>query len=480
MKRTKLVLLVCLISSIAWTLSAQIKITATGTGNTTGHVANLTIDNKGKSPIEINEQTAFIPSEGQYQPYIVTIPRTTLPPGTTTIPLPGYCADVTTPPVPTGDGMPPVDDWIATTPVTRPGPGTVPVDIVEQTVPRFTIESIPGITISTGYTPKPPPAIPGVGLTWPGTDIIVGGVLDPDTDPKSTAPVLIEALQNIANAYDKLRGEGVITTPFSGDPPRERESVIQQTFWFYAAGISGKRYQKEDFNNRVIEQYERNVGIAVSKIPESERNKLDEGVDAFWKTFTAVGVEAKVLQAAESTTITPATTTLDQTKPNSNDPPMLIKDKGKGHECSCDTMEITYTLEIGENEDKEEIVNPNKTQTAKFKTKKDTKVTLKDITVSASNIKEGIEIEYTVSSKLKCKCSDGSKCKELDGVREVKVEHDGTTVPGKKFTLTKLPNDITITVTDTCGETNCKQITCTSIITITIDFKADENKDEKK
>lgn len=278
---------------IAGQTSSAFKVKATGTGQTTGHIANLSIQNNGELPIKTKPESLFIPSGGQYQPYVCEIPGITVPPGETLIiPVDGYCADVFTPPVPSGTTMPPLEDWI---PV---GSGTPLGDLV-SIIPHdpqlpFTPADIPMITVSPGYTPRPTIS-PGMNPTWPGTDKPIGGIIHPGKDPETIAPVLIEAIHNIAKAYDKLSDDGKITTPFSGDPEKEREAVIQQTFWIYTSSLSGKKYEKETFGEKVIKQFETNTGTAIATLPEKDKENLNSGVDEFWKTFTAVGTEAKVL-----------------------------------------------------------------------------------------------------------------------------------------------------------------------------------------
>ena len=56
-----------------------LKVLATGTGQTTGHIANLSITNTTQSTIIINSQTCYIPSDGKYQPYVATIPGISVP-----------------------------------------------------------------------------------------------------------------------------------------------------------------------------------------------------------------------------------------------------------------------------------------------------------------------------------------------------------------------------------------------------------------
>ncbi len=289
-------LLGCPVPSTAQNTS-PVSFSASGTGRTTGHIADLHISNLSDSPVQLTEQTVYIPTGGQYQPYIATIPPVTVPPGATTVPIDGFCADVHTPAVPSGDPMIPTDQWL---PVgTTPGPGGGVPLIPTGPLPVFTPEQIPGILDGPGFTPTNHPTTPGIVPTWPGTDILVGGIIDPVKEPEIFAPVLVKALENIANAYDKLKGEGTVSTPFRGDPEKEREAVIQQTFWIYIASITKDKYAKDQFGTKVIDQFEKTQGVPFSSLPQKDQHDLNAGIDVFWSTFTATGAEAKVLTKSE-------------------------------------------------------------------------------------------------------------------------------------------------------------------------------------
>src|SRR6188768_3503081 len=113
----------------------SLQVTATGTGRTTGHIANLSITNTTGQAVKINPQTCYIPSAGTYQPYVATIPATSVPPGTSSIQVEGYCANVFAQPVPAENPMPPVTDWI---PVMQPGLSIPPGGINIVTTPAVT------------------------------------------------------------------------------------------------------------------------------------------------------------------------------------------------------------------------------------------------------------------------------------------------------------------------------------------------------
>ena len=250
--------------------------TATGTGNTTGHVATLTVTNPTGQPITATIGNFLIPSGGQYQPYIV--PSVTsfpvAPHSTVEVPLTGWCADVFSQPAPFGGALPPFESWA--------NPST---SSLTDFTPSTSVGWIPTQPGGSGFVP-----------TIPGTDQPIGHTIDLNRYPMEAAPLLSGALDAIADAYDRLSQSGSITTPFSGNPEKEREAVIQQTFWKYASALAGKEYSKEDFRANTIRQYESSTGRTFAKQDEKTRQSVENGVNDFWTTFEAVGVEAKVLK----------------------------------------------------------------------------------------------------------------------------------------------------------------------------------------
>ena len=251
---------------------------ATGTGRTTGHIADLTIKNPTNENVAVELNPCFIPSRGQYQPYIclgnysVTVPAN----GSLNTKIFGYCTDIHVPPVPQGQAFPPVNEWIM--------PGSLASGWQPNTVNGW-------IPISSGSLPD------GVIALNPINTLPLGHTINVNKNPTEAAPVLLEAITNISNAYNKLKTEGNITTPFSGNPAKEEESVIQQTFWIYAAALEGKDYEIEDFKNNTIKQFEAGGQKFNTATPQTKSN-VETGIADFWSTFEAVGVEAKVLTLA--------------------------------------------------------------------------------------------------------------------------------------------------------------------------------------
>lgn len=315
---------------------------AKGTGRTTGHVADVTVVNTGDHDVEVRISPCFIPSDGRYQPYVVPeVTTSTIPAKSSAdLPLLGYCADIYLPPVPAGAALPAVSKWVFVSdqPITgfyvladppsvpepmnppprKPKPGApvtagqpsvpepmnpppgkaepVPVPPDEMNPPTHIEPFTPSWTPATqsGWAPGPDG---GATALIPGTDKPLEHTLDINKHPKEAAALLLVALTRIAAAYDKLHDNGTINTPFSSRPDKERESVIQQTFWLYTSELTGKEYKVSNFKDNTVKQFEKGSGRDYQAMKPEEQQPLNQGIAQFWNTFEAVGAEAKVLAA---------------------------------------------------------------------------------------------------------------------------------------------------------------------------------------
>lgn len=338
------------------TPSAPLTFEAKGTGRTTGHIADLTITNKNDFKVEVNFGPYFIPSSGQFQPYIVpAIPNTNVPPnGTVTIPVEGYCTDIHQAPVPSGVSLPGMNEWVRIgNPITETPPNIViPATRVAPPLPEnWKPTLIEGwkplergkemkLEIS-GVDEKIPIRIRNltpniIELTEPGKDTPLGHTLNPQTDPQVAAPFLFEGYKRIELKVIELQNQGAIQTPFSSQPEKERESIIQQTFWIFTAALEGKPYSIIDFTHKTVEQYENTTHKEFVNLPEEQQDQLAEGIEQFWGTFEAVGVQAKVIDSG--------TTTVFQQMPDGNNPR-----RQRSPECKCDSLQVTVTLMDGNN-----------------------------------------------------------------------------------------------------------------------------------
>jgi hypothetical protein len=188
-----------------------------------------------------------------------------LPPGES-VELPvqeGYCLNIYKPPVPAGEPFQPLSSWLSTN--------------VEHPVDTTTILSLKPIRPEILSQPD------NLYLTYPGTRVELPDVFE---DLASAAPLFIGVVQKTREAYDLLKKEGRIDTPFSETPQRERESVIQQVLWVYTSRLDKEPYEQADLQERIESQYLETSG------PTKEI--LQEGGIRFWDSFMLVGTEAKV------------------------------------------------------------------------------------------------------------------------------------------------------------------------------------------
>ena len=263
-----------------------IKAKATGTGQTTGHIADLEISNNTEKEYKTSLGPFYIPSLGQYQPYIVPTPvNVNVPPhAVVNIPINGYCTDIHKPPVGSDEDLPPVKSWI------------IPALITDQWEPDENEGWVPKI-IAVQPSEEKDENLDNIVTLIPGTDQPLTHTIDQYKFPVETAPVLLKAIDLIITAFDSLKNSNNILTPFSGNPDKEREAVIQQTFWIFTSGISGDDYNKEQFEAKMTDQFENKTGRSITKLPKEDKEKFDQGVDDFWNSFNLVGTEAKVISA---------------------------------------------------------------------------------------------------------------------------------------------------------------------------------------
>lgn len=423
----------------------NVKASSKGTGRTTGHIADLSVQNNTPNPVRILPEQFYIPSTGRYQSYVGRIPEGhTIPPGATMeVPVEGYCADVHTPPVPMGDPMPPISNWIPVLitapqvpePMNPPGasgdppsapepmnpPGAtippsegIPVKILPRDpVPPFTPELIPEINLTPGENSEE-----AIIVTYPGTDIPVEGTIDPEDNPPVYGTILVEAINKLENAYDVIRETEQFPTPYYADPERERESVIQQTFWIYTAALTGDDYEKDDFEAKVYSQFESTTGKPVTALPEEQKEQVDQGVEDFWKSFQATGLEAKVISV---------------TSPDLIDPDLMLATVSSP-KCKC--SDISYDVEV-----KRGVVVVH---TGSYTSRENPEIAIKDF-------KYGDAFDVKISNiSANCKCDDAD-CEFYP------AESTNAGSPGYTETDTSRPGEVDIEMdNDPSGEIGSK------------------------
>lgn len=171
--------------------SGKVEATATGTGETIGVVANVTLHNKTDGPLDVViPPTVLVSVDGTTQNYGVPEPiDVVLNPGQTAIvPLNGVCTQAHKPPA--GN--------------TKPGN----LMIADPTDPHFAHDFQPQLACT----------------------------------------------QDVVQTAHALQHDGYFHTPFHRDPTKEYQTIVQQTIWAANPSNDGAATTKEDLAKKVYEQ----------------------------------------------------------------------------------------------------------------------------------------------------------------------------------------------------------------------------------
>jgi len=302
--------IISLISLLLTTMSAnaisEIDIKAAGTGQTTGHIATLYIENNTRQSFSFQSQGFFIPSEGNYQSYVVPYPLefTLSPSEKLQIPLYGYCADVNTPPAPLGHQLTDFTDWIFHSEDWFNGT-ELDLDayyqqqaidwealtkinsnpIVFNNLYFFSLkkETAAADIENLGFLIKN--HLPNDSLAFFNAHALV----IPSKDPFSFGLLVLDAAFSLSKTVNELQTGQQLITPFTGSDKREKEALMQHSIWIYTAALEGKVYSREDFELKLKEEIQRQTGIPFEEMPNEIKSSLKEGAELFWEAFQLLG-----------------------------------------------------------------------------------------------------------------------------------------------------------------------------------------------
>jgi hypothetical protein len=122
--------------------------------------------------------------------------------------------------------------------------------------------------------------------------------------PDLYASIMAKLLELLEAGADELQERKNYATPYTVNPGKEREAIIQQLIWIYATALSGKKYGKEEFRVKVYDEFKSRT--AYSAIPDLEKKELDEGIDEFWNVFMIIAREKNLFINKEKLSTTGA------------------------------------------------------------------------------------------------------------------------------------------------------------------------------
>jgi len=253
---------------------SQLRYFAQGTGRTTGEVVKLTIYNPTPGALQTTVGDCFVPSDKDYQGYVIlqTYPVTVAPFGSVSISMTGYCTNAQHPPVPAGETMSDVSQWVSWAdgdPLPAP-----------DLAPGLHFVRMPGAPVGDP-----------LALTYPGS-------LDPflytihfNRYPRQAARILLYAAYAAEQAYDALAGEGKI----QGRASERRQEMVQQALWSYTARLEGRSYNKSVFTAQFKEEAEQILNEEQTSFPPETKKQIEQSSEDMWSGIQLVGVSAKLI-----------------------------------------------------------------------------------------------------------------------------------------------------------------------------------------
>lgn len=254
-------------------LNGRLHYSACGTGRTTGHIATINIYNPTPGAIRTTAGDCFIPSDKDYQAYVVPdiYPVEVGPFGSVSIPLEGYCVNAHRPPVPDGETMTDVSRWVSWAggdPLPAPG-------------------QAPGADFAR--MPAAPLGDP-LALTYPGSNEPFLFTIDFNRHPRAAARLLLHAVYAAEKAYDALTGEGKMRVAAG-----RRAEIVQQALWAYAARLEGRNYNKAVFKAQFTEEAEQNLNLPQTAFSAETKQQAEQVAADFWAGIELVGASAKLV-----------------------------------------------------------------------------------------------------------------------------------------------------------------------------------------
>lgn len=250
---------------------------STGTGETTGHIGNVVLHNDGASDATLEFGPFLIPGTSKHQGYLVPAAQEVVVPGggSKLVKLFGYCTNINLAALPLEKEFSDFTTWVI------PDGTNTPTELGWNVPEGFELN----VPQELGKTPYK--------LTYPASDKTFIYNIAFDQFPKAASDLLLLTEQQIEQTFDRLRAEGRINTPYAQNPDKEREALIQHTFWMYTASLLGTNYSKESFRVKMMEQFTTLVG---DRVNSNLSQQLDEGVEDFWSSFQLIATEANLIK----------------------------------------------------------------------------------------------------------------------------------------------------------------------------------------
>lgn len=247
-----------------------------GTGNVSGIIATIKLQNTSSDTVNFDTPFLYIPSSGKYQAYL--IPPTShisLPPGKKIkISFQGYCLDIQKPAAPKNKKLPPVEEWIAIGNALTVSINKYMVDPKYLTLPRV-VTNIPEKINTEKET-----------------------VLIPRERLEEALPMISDAYEKLENTIHLFQKNNQTFTVFATSPEKEKLTLMQHSIWLYTAALTGSTYEYEYFEKKLILEIENETSVSFNKMSITFQKDILDQSRNFWKTFLAISDAAGIIKSS--------------------------------------------------------------------------------------------------------------------------------------------------------------------------------------
>ncbi|MDD5260962.1 MAG: hypothetical protein PHD76_03855 [Methylacidiphilales bacterium] len=112
-------------------------------------------------------------------------------------------------------------------------------------------------------------------------------IADPTTPEFKKYEPQLQCTEDVIRVAKEEQKDGKFHTPFSGNPQKELDTIVQQTVWAANPAKDGAATTKEDLAKTVYKQ--------THATTEEQKKALQPGIDQIWQAVELTGVKAKVL-----------------------------------------------------------------------------------------------------------------------------------------------------------------------------------------
>lgn len=256
-------------NALSWSAESR------GTGQVCNEIAIVRFKNSSTSTLSFESNSYFVPSDGKHQAYLIPHHEAfeINPNDKVKIPFEGFCLDYNLPPAKDKKLMTPFNKWVKLSNASE--------FEAEKSIYVVNYEYLNTENVVTNISDK---------LLNERKTILI-----PRSQMNEVLPVVLDAFQKLEKTINFMYLNSDFKTVFSMDPDREKTILLQHSLWLYISTLTGQKYDKPYFKEKLIEQLEDITQKKFTKLPQSMVEDFEIKVDELWNYFYTACYEAGII-----------------------------------------------------------------------------------------------------------------------------------------------------------------------------------------